>query len=273
MPRIGLNVLFIVLYLGNWVVTFGRSIGVLSLGITWSLGVEEQFYAFWPILLAFLLRRGRPAITVGVMIGLSAVAVVSRILLWSAHLHWDAVYSQTEARFDALMIGALLAYGLHRGWQPGRWVRAAGWFGGLFLGLILISIPVGTGWLLQGGFTAVAIAAGALLLALLDERWWLTKLLSTRPFVAVGRRSYTLYLWHMLVFVAVFRLAPLNGPVHLLSVLIALPLVTTLSYRFVEQPFLRLKGRGGGTRGAPRAMELEVQAPGAAVPSEVQVTN
>ena len=65
---------------------------------------------------------------------------------------------------------------------------------------IASSVHGSSGSLYLGGYTVVALLAGALITVELAGTWALHSLLSSRPMVLVGRLSYSLYLWHFLVF-------------------------------------------------------------------------
>src|SRR6266705_6713745 len=80
-----------------------------SIAHAWSLGIEEQFYLLWPMLLLVLLRGGtrRAAQTLGV--------VIVAVLLWRTtlyagfHVGSAYVYNAFDTRFDNLAVGCLLA--------------------------------------------------------------------------------------------------------------------------------------------------------------------
>jgi hypothetical protein len=176
----------------------------------WSLGVEEQFYLAWPVVL--LLARKRPALA------LAVIAVGSFVL--ANLLATKAAFYGTPARAWELAVGGLVAL------RPLRLPRGAGWVG---LGLVLVAccVPMPR---FPGVGALPAVLGAALLIAAIrnGER---NALLESRPMVAVGLISYSLYLWHwpLLVLGKRMELSPL--------LLVALAFVlATLSYRFVESP-------------------------------------
>jgi peptidoglycan/LPS O-acetylase OafA/YrhL len=157
-----------------------------------------------------------------------------RALDWSAGAGIDRVANGTDMRADALLIGCAIAAGLHRGlWlRPPPAVVAVAL---AFIGFVVVTQGAFSGFLYLGGLTLVALAAGVLILALLES----PRPLSYRPFVAVGKISYGIYLWH---FPIVF-LVPFSWPLLLrVPVVTGLTLIiAALSWWLVEERFLRLK--------------------------------
>jgi peptidoglycan/LPS O-acetylase OafA/YrhL len=113
--------------------------------------------------------------------------------------------------------------------------------------LIVVSLTVqpDARWMYQWGFTLVDAAGALLCVALLDRGWGPSAVFSWRPSAWLGRMSYALYLWHPPVFVAVIVHAPKDWPVGFkLAVAWVITFAgATVSYYFVETPFLKLKGR------------------------------
>ena len=164
----------------------------------WSLGVEEQFYIFWPLIVALCWRsRGRLA-TATVML-----AVVSFLfnLRYTPHDEVQAFYSPVTRVWE-LMVGALVALG-HRsstGPNPAKLTYRLNLSGALFLigaTLLLVSFfgihphdPF-------PGWRALLPTCGAALLIATRSPSQLHKLLlSNRLMVGIGLISYPLYLWH-----------------------------------------------------------------------------
>jgi peptidoglycan/LPS O-acetylase OafA/YrhL len=234
-------------YSANWFKTFGTD--VPHLGHTWSLAVEEQFYLVWPWLLVLALRRRlHPRRAAIYLLGGILMSAVIRAFLWSqAGGDYERVYFRTDARADALLVGAFLALVWRSRWRAGVHIaRALQLTAILILAGVAIFLEVHSNWLMYGGFTVVAIASAILIATVLDGSPWHSSLvaafLGLSVLTHVGRISYGLYLWHVPVYVFVKRLhapAPLAAFVGVAATFI----VAELSMRLVERPFLRLKSR------------------------------
>ena len=201
----------------------------------WSLSVEEQFYWVWPLAfasLAFLARRRSLVVSVTALAG---VAVLAAPLI--AH-HWgpDVAYWSTPARLGEILVGAALAVWLD------RWRRRPSWWALLTwpaLALVLwaaIALPSDHGLAYRGGFGAGALVTVALI-AGLQVRGPLQALLSTGPFVGLGRISYGVYLYHWPIYVLLDQDRVGLDSVALFAVRAAATLaVAVFSYFLVERP-------------------------------------
>ena len=167
----------------------------------WSLGVEEQFYIAWPLLLAWFYRR--PARLPFVLLGLTCASFALNIALM--HEDPSASFYLPASRFWELLAGALLAYGSQQR-NPGGfgqyltalhqdrfWREILAW-----LGVALIAPCL---WVLAPsaafpGWWAVLPVLGTFCILAARDSWLNRVLLSNRPMVFVGLISYPLYLWH-----------------------------------------------------------------------------
>ncbi|PWI12803.1 acyltransferase [Streptomyces sp. Act143] len=218
---------------------------------TWSLGVEEQFYLLWPILLLFLLRRLRPRTVLICTAALCVLPFLWRCLLWNP----DAVhriYNGTDTRADELLAGALVAVALARlRTDDPRLALLRTWAGRLavpalaVLALVAWKVPVTgdagvwTALWYTVGILGVAVVSATLVAGLeLRPDGLLSRLLGFAPLAWTGRNlSYGIYLWHYPV---VRLLASLDVKEGLLSATVVLTLaMALLSYHLVERPFLR----------------------------------
>lgn len=208
----------------------------------WSLGVEEQFYLVWPLLLLGMfvaLRRRKRA----VVIGIASIAVLSLLAgVWLTPVNQPMAFFLLPTRAWELLAGALVgAILLHTPARFPAWLAATGGWAGL--GMIAASALLyddrtvfpGTAALLPTAGTALVILFGAH--ASRGGPGWL---LSLRPMQFIGLISYSLYLvhWPLLVVTqaAVGEEEPLRVFVKvLLGVVLAVPLAWLL-FRFVETP-------------------------------------
>jgi peptidoglycan/LPS O-acetylase OafA/YrhL len=249
------SIAVVVAYVTNWAALAGISISPYVTHL-WSLAIEEQFYLVWPPLLFGALRlwhSRRRLIWLALAIAVAAAAW--RLILYQSGDPWLRIYLRTDARADALAIGCLLALVPYQElWQRLRpWLRALS--GPLALAVILaaaLGLQPYDAVLYRGGFTVVAVAAAILIASLLAAEAPLTRPLSSRPAVILGRLSYSLYLWHFGVFqvVATHTVGWGTLPRVVLAWALAL-LAAGVSYRFVEMPALRIKRHLGSPAPAP----------------------
>jgi peptidoglycan/LPS O-acetylase OafA/YrhL len=241
------------LHTTNWVMAFGGNVGFLD--HTWSLTIEEQFYLLWPPLLVLLLslRVGRPVILVVVTLGILAPTWL-RLELWQGLPSVRRLYYGLDTRFDALLIGCLVA--LIASWdlvprsrRALRVIRVVGAVSAVILAVCVVTMEEESSLTYHGLGTLVAVACACLVLDVLYCPTRLSRLLlENRPLVWVGRISYGLYLWHFPIFNGMLnptRMAKvgITGPA-LFTVRFAVAfLVAALSFALIERPFLRLKRR------------------------------
>ena len=197
----------------------------------WSLGVEEQFYLLWPVLVYAIARtRVRPAVVLGLLTALSFAYCV-----YLSDADPDQAFYSPISRLWQLGLGGVIATLPPRA-DP-RWranlLSVAG------LALICVSM-----WLIDPaqpvpGWSAALPTAGAALLIAIGPDAIANRLLSVRPAVWVGLNSYPLYLWHwpLLSFGWILRdLADPTRSQRLLLVACAF-LLAWATWRWIERPF------------------------------------
>jgi len=250
---------WVILYVGNWV----RALNIGSLGLlgqTWSLSVEEQFYLLWPALFVLLSRiapvtRRRAAWILAV---LALADMVYRVAIQVTGTGLGRLYYGTDTHCDGLVLGCAVAFWLASGQRSLRPLVAGGmaWLGAAALVVLFLT---GSKYDISVEIPATVLATAAILACLITGQAPrnVGHLLSSRVAVWIGKRSYGLYLWHYLVYQAIFgaylHFVPggLNGEHAAAYAVRALAfacsfVVAALSYRFVELPALRLKRRFKG---------------------------
>lgn len=229
---------------------------------TWSLGVEEQFYLIWPVVL-LLCAIGRPpaAGLRGRLLGfLVAAGFASLVLMYWLSLRGEdmASFFLMPARFWELAVGAivLLLRSSLQTYSEGL-IRHPLLQGSMLLALVVVfTLP--ESWRLPATVACVLISAA--LLGVLTDRTGPGRWLANRIPLAIGRGSYSLYLWHWPVIVLAkwtiglnrFTLFPVIGLIALLSWLSYLleshfrhPRVRALSWRpLTVYPLLSLAAMG-----------------------------
>jgi peptidoglycan/LPS O-acetylase OafA/YrhL len=208
----------------------------------WSLGVEEQFYLVWPALIALLslgwLRRARTGLALAV---LAASLVLAQVLVGGGH--GVAAFFHLPARAWEFLAGGVLALGLVRPPADRRVANLAAVCGLLAIAWSLVVLTEASPF---PGLWAIPACLGAALLIWSGQDMTpmtspgATAILRAAPVVALGRVSYSLYLWHwpLLVLAADVAQQPLTLVLRLGVVAVSLVLAA-LTWRFVEQPCRR----------------------------------
>jgi len=213
----------------------------------WSLAIEEQFYLVWPVLVLGMLRlfRGRIIAMAGLITAGAIASLVWMAVLFEPAVDPSRVYYGTDTRASGLLLGAALALL----WKPGHTFHrdtevktvSLDMAGLAAVGVIVwcfASIEETDAFLYRGGFGLLSVATCVAIAAAVHPGTVLGRLLGQPAFVWIGKRSYSLYLWHWPIFVYTRP-----GIDHGLSEYptLVLRLVLTfaaaeLSYRFVEVP-------------------------------------
>jgi peptidoglycan/LPS O-acetylase OafA/YrhL len=237
-----------------WTATLSTNLAIdrpiIELIHTWSLSVEAHFYLFWCVTVALVVTRARRPyhVLAGIALAIIVAVAVARAVIYHEGVDAVRMYVNTLYRLDGPLIGALAGVAVVAGWLDGiprRWAAWAGTLAMVGLGVAAFrTTPISPG-LFEGLFTAIA-ACGAVVVvtAPLSGDSRLRRAISTKPLVALGTISYSVYLWHMPVifwFHRNVREWPVGGK---LAVCVAVAFgVGTASHYLVERPFLRRKAR------------------------------
>lgn len=235
----------VVLYVSNFAQVYVlKSMINSGIGFTWSLAIEEQFYLVWPALLVLgVLRFARTRATVFWLIGGGAVlSLVIRVLVWNIGEGYPAAYMRPDCRADGLLIGAFCAFVWRWDLVPRRYLNQAALVSAAFL-VLMLNVKSGD-FTFNIGFFLVSVAAGVVILAVAEGTSALQPLMEWAPLRQIGKVSYGLYLWHTLgLRVAIKAFDPGNKVVAAVLGLLLMSIAVTLSWRLIEQPFLKLKKR------------------------------
>jgi len=220
---------------------------------TWSLGIEEQYYAVWPLLLLLVFKIRRITLNKLMLVTITAACCSALLMAVLYHPGTDPsrVYYGTDTRAQSLLIGATLAVLLLRlGPIEGRVVAPALQGAGLaFAGIVAfiwLKTTESSDLLYRGGFFFLALSVAVVIAASVQPKMGpVGKILSLPPLRALGLISYGVYLWHWPVFL---MLTP--GRVHLgLYELFALRVAVTLGVSILSYNLLEMPIRRGAFRG------------------------
>ncbi|MHB8451648.1 MAG: acyltransferase family protein [Mycobacteriales bacterium] len=206
-----------------------------GIGSTWSLSVEEQFYLIWPVTLLVLLRCRVRLVWIRRLLLVVIAFLVVHVALHAIHGgYWWHLYHGSDLRFPEILLGCWV------GTLPAstRWVgsrvRTAA---AALLVLMIAVVSVQDRWLYEGGTVAFALLA-AVVMAPTNGDPLVHRVLRWRPLVAIGEVSYSLYLWHELIDVAVWERTKTWAEFPRVLLAEALTaLVATLCYFYVERRF------------------------------------
>ena len=220
----------------SWLLWFER--GSWYLGHTWSLSIEEQFYLFWP--LVFLATKGCRKVWT---LLLGAVLLPGLGLMIFQHIPARASWL-LPANGAFLLAGCFLALlRQHHDTAPTQWTPPMLLVTGVS-GIVLAVAPLGMArldlahevWRNVVGGTGLALL---LSVTVSGSCAWLNTLLQWRPIVAIGRLSYSLYLWQQLFTGAWGTTWCQRFPQNLLFIGCA----AAASYLALERPFFALRQR------------------------------
>lgn len=197
----------------------------------WSLGVEEQFYIFAPIILLLVLRLS-PRLLKPVLVLLTIGSFALSVLL--SDVYASASFYLLPTRAWELVAGALVAVGVLS--RPTSQVTCE-YLTALGIGLILGGVVLIDGDMVFPGTVAAVPVVGAVLVILCGRATRTGALLSWAPIRGMGMISYSLYLWHWPLIVFAQYAGWLNGMVSRFAVVILSIAIAWLSWRFIEAPF------------------------------------
>ncbi|MEM7702574.1 MAG: acyltransferase family protein [Pseudomonadota bacterium] len=208
----------------------------------WSLAVEEQFYLIWPLTLTAFALMNRRWRSIAFVIAVVALIAVTERAVWSAP---NAAFYMMPFRILEFGCGAALVY-----WRPHSWAgaRLASWAAPSAMAILLVCLFVYTPETRFPGLMAMVPCTATAALIVWGGRSAIGTPLSHPWVVALGDRSYALYLVHWPVIVFLGVLLPLASPLERIVTILGVTLVLTeMLYRLCERPlrYWRLPSRRG----------------------------
>jgi peptidoglycan/LPS O-acetylase OafA/YrhL len=204
------------------------------LSVTWSVAIEEQFYAVWAIVVRFCSYSQLQRVAL-------AVICLSPVLRFYLSVRHVDLYSNVFCRLDGLMLGGFLALLIRsKAFLPSRYMKTA-WL------VLFIAAPsacvtetLHARWIT---FSLSAVTSAAFVyLALFATQEWFRRMMTSRALIYTGIISYGLYLLHKIPFDVETVIHLQQHPVlGLLVGLAASYVLAAVSWNLLETPFLRLK--------------------------------
>lgn len=202
--------------------------------MTWSLGVEEQFYVFFPMLL--LLLRSSKKIVVAILILLLSVISFTFSMYTTYNYPMSAFYL-IPARAWEMGVGALFAITMPMP-MPGNKKITCEVLAALGLVLICLSTMLFNAQMPFPGLVVLVPVSGTLLVIAARGSFLNRVVLGSKPMVGIGLISYSWYLWHWPI-MAFARICSIGAPsqnIMLGCVLLSFGFAV-LSWRYIERPF------------------------------------
>jgi peptidoglycan/LPS O-acetylase OafA/YrhL len=214
---------------------FDSSTEISPLLHTWSLGLEEQFYLFFPAALVFGSRISPRRVPLGLALAMM-VSLLCCVIV--QQFRPTAAFYLLPFRAWEFLAGGLVAVG---NWRLGSRMKMAvsfsAWIGLLLILYSMTQIKAGVEY---PGIQAILPVIGTMLIINAGKYTGggLTAVLSRRPLVVIGKLSYSLYLWHWPVityqkYVNNFITDSLGAGSAIAAVLVSL-LLAILSYTWIE---------------------------------------
>lgn len=217
----------------------------------WSLGIEEQFYLLWPLILWAVYRatKRNVKVVIGAVVVLVAASFIGSVLLTQTNQPWAFFLLPTRAW--ELGVGGLVALALaQREWKFGAVTRGVVGSAGL-IALIVTALTFNDSTPFPSYYAALPVLATAAIIFVGPYDGVLAGILQNRAALWIGAISYSVYLvhWPMLVIpqAANSWMRPLELWQSLLLGAVAIP-VGWLCYRFVETPFRKPKVKTVGDK-------------------------
>lgn len=222
----------------------------------WSLGVEEQFYIVWPLVLWLAWKRNFNILTVAIIISIASFVLNLRFvsdypvatfyspltrfweLLSGSLLAWVFIYKKDVVGERLLKVDRLLESVIYekRNNSGGKTLADVISFTGLFT-LLFGFWRIDKGLAFPGAWALLPVSGALLIIAAGSDAWVNRKILSNKVVVWFGLISFPLYLWHwpLLAFARIVEGDALSLALSIGAIFLSVALAW-LTYRYVERP-------------------------------------
>ncbi|MEY3989216.1 MAG: hypothetical protein RI985_297 [Chloroflexota bacterium] len=201
----------------------------------WSLGVEEQFYIFWPLLI--VLMRGRRTALLAAFVAVVICSFVANV--WLTTHDEAAAFYLPISRFWELAVGGIVAWmsAFIGTLQDGRYRAIQPWLTGIGLVVLVVGFWLIDAQKLFPGYWALLPVLGTAAVLSGNPQHRLQRWLAQPQLVYIGLISYPLYLWHwpVLVFSYLIYDDQSNYLVPIGLVMLS-GVLAHATYQFVERP-------------------------------------
>ncbi len=238
------NLKYFLTYTSNWFME--KSLNRVHFWLSWSLATEEQFYLVWPVVVFLAGVRSRVPllfITAMMIFGEAMKYLIGHQMVNLGH----GGNAMATSIATPICMGCILAYALNspRSFGAARAVLGQWWSAPAALLALIVAI-----WFsgrIPEFFLYLAMVA-LLGTVVIRERHFLTPVLSNPVVRYIGTISYGMYLLHMLARGFAGKLVGGRPVAHFLATLLLTVVAASISYRFYETPFLKLKSRFSKSR-------------------------
>lgn len=239
-------------YVSNWWyiatdVNYFEQFAFMPLKHLWSLAIEEQFYIIFPIVFILLLLTIKKYRNVTLVLWIvSLVSLLTMIIIGQAQTGHSRVYFGTDTRLQTMLLGVIFAFV----WPPFKLkknpnhilrtiIDSIGFVGIVLLLMLFFIVNDDSNWIYNGGFYLISGLTLFVIMSAVHPSGYFAKILGNPFFIYIGKRSYSLYLWHFPV-ISFIHSYYVDGqlPVYVYVADIILTIVLSeMSYRYIETPF------------------------------------
>lgn len=242
------------IYISNWWYIFQDidyfdQFKPMPLKHLWSLAVEEQFYIFYPLVLwAFLkIFKNKKWVLITFFV-ISTFSALWMFYLSMPDANNSRTYFGTDTRLQTLLLGVIFAFiwpAFKLKANPAKtsrmFIDTLGMIALVVLLTLFVTVNEQQFWLYQGGFYAISLLTLIIIASVVQPKGLVAKAMGNPFFLYIGKRSYSLYLWHFVIITFVhknFVAGQYPYYVYIIDVVLTM-IMAEISYRYIETPFRR----------------------------------